>query len=312
MLSLILAAAIAVQDSPARQAVEAQGRTLAAAATQDSPAPTHRVQQVRDNVYVVYGPGGNVGMIAHDDYVVLVDCQYENGLPGLLAAVKTISNKPIKYLINTHHHGDHTGANRALSGQVQGIIGHANLRARLAKDQAGLAPEKKGGLPDMLIGEEGRVKTDTLTLAIGTLDTQMIYWGPAHTDNDIVVGMPKARAIHMGDLLFLGMLPYIDTEAGGSFNGLVQIVGHVLGFLPEDTLVIPGHGTVCDKKELARHHEFLLAVQQHVRGNPEMSPKELANAFNKTPWEDKKPTPGFVTWETLFQAASGKGPGRVK
>jgi glyoxylase-like metal-dependent hydrolase (beta-lactamase superfamily II) len=288
MLSLILAAAVAMQDTP---------------------PPTHRVHPARDNVYAVFGQGGNVGVIEMDDCLVMIDCQFERSLPGLLEAIRTLSDKPIRYLINTHHHSDHTNANRAMSGQVQAIIAHANTRARLAKEQE---PEKRGGLPSIVVGEEGRIKTDTLTLAMGGTDVRMTYWGPAHTDNDMVIVMPGARVVHMGDTLFLEMLPYIDTEAGGSFNGLVQVVGHALGLLPEDAVVIPGHGPVCDKKELARHLEFLLAVQRHVRANPEMSPKAMAESFDKAPWEDKKPSPNFVTWETLFQAAAGKGPGRVK
>jgi glyoxylase-like metal-dependent hydrolase (beta-lactamase superfamily II) len=316
MLSLILAAAAVAQDArppaPPPGAQQTRDNIDVDALRKALDATSHRVQQVRDNVYAVFGQGGNVGVITHDDCVVMIDCQFERSLPGLLEAVKTISNKPIKYLINTHHHSDHTNANRAMSGQVQAIIAHANTKARLAKEQEGLEPEKRGGLPSIVIGEEGRVKTDTLTLAVGGTDVQMTYWGPAHTDNDMVIGVPKARVVHMGDTLFLEMLPYIDTESGGSFNGLVQIVGHVLGLLPEDALVIPGHGPVCDKKELTRHHEFLLAVQQHVRKNPEMSPKDLAESFDKAPWGDKKPSPQFVTWETLFQAAAVKGPGRVK
>jgi glyoxylase-like metal-dependent hydrolase (beta-lactamase superfamily II) len=316
MLSLILAAAAAAQDArppvPPPGAQQTRDSIDVGALRKALDTTTHRVQQARDNVYAIFGQGGNVGVIAHDDCVVMIDCQFESSLPGLLEAVKTISDRPIKYLINTHHHSDHTNANRALSGHVQAIIGHANTRARLVAEQEGLEPEKRGGLPSVLIGEEARVKTDTLTLAIGDTDAHITYWGPAHTDNDVVIGVPKARVVHMGDTLFLEMLPYIDTESGGSFNGLVQIVGHVLGSLPEDAVVIPGHGPICGKKELARHHEFLVAVQQHVRKNLEASPKELAETFDRAPWEDKRPTPGFVTWETLFQAATGKGPGRVK
>jgi glyoxylase-like metal-dependent hydrolase (beta-lactamase superfamily II) len=150
-----------------------------------------------------------------------------------------------------------------------------------------------------------------MTLAIGDMDVHLAHFGAGHTDNDVTVGIPNAKAIHMGDLLFLERLPYIDTESGGNFDSLAQVIGHILTWLPDDTMVIPGHGPVCDKKELARHHAFLLEVQKHVRSNPNKSPKELADTFNKEPWKDKDPSPQFVTWETLFQAATGKGLGRV-
>ena len=276
------------------------------------PAATqHRVEKVRDNVYCIFGPGGNVGVIVGDDHVVMIDCQFERSLPGLLAAVKTISDKPIKYLINTHHHSDHTDANRALASQVQAIISHAITRTRLAKAQENAEPGRKGGLPNFLIGEADTKKQAMMTMVVGTSDLHLAYFGPGHTDNDVAIGIPSARVIHVGDLLFLERLPFIDVDGGGNFDSLVQVIGSMLTWLPEDTMVIPGHGPVCDKKEFARHHAFLVAVQQHVRKNPRMSPKELADSFDKKPWEDKEPSSSFVTWETLFQAAAGKGSGRV-
>jgi glyoxylase-like metal-dependent hydrolase (beta-lactamase superfamily II) len=116
----------------------------------------------------------------------------------------------------------------------------------------------------------------------------------------------------VADILFLERLPFIDVDGGGNFDSLIQVIGHLLSGLPEDTLIIPGHGPLCDKKEFARHHAFLFAVQQHVRKNPKMSPKELADSFDKGPWKDKEePNPQLVNWESLFRAASGKGTGRA-
>ena len=276
------------------------------------PAVTqHRVEHVRDNVYCVFGPGGNVGVVVCADYLIMIDGQFERSLPGLLDAVKSISDLPIKYLINTHHHGDHTDANYLLSQQVQGIIAHTNTRSRLAKSQENLDDARRGGLPNILIGQPDTRLPAMMTLVAGETEVHLAYFGPAHTDNDLSVGIPGAKVIHMGDLLFLGRLPYIDTESGGNFDNLIQVIGHTLSWLPEDSMVIPGHGPVCDKQELARHHAFLLAIQQHVRRNPNMPPNELADSFDKEPWADKEPSASFVTWESLFGAATGKGSGRV-
>jgi glyoxylase-like metal-dependent hydrolase (beta-lactamase superfamily II) len=295
MLSIILPALVAMQPAQAAQPV----------------APSHQVEKVRDNVYCVYGPGGNVGLIVGDDHVVMIDCQFEKGLPALLRVVNTVSDKPIKYLINTHHHSDHTDANRALAPDVQGIIAHTIVRSRLAEAQEKNEPEKKGGLPNILMGEADPTKLGKMTIVVGSSEVHLAHFGTGHTDNDVTVCVPSAKVIHMGDLLFLGMLPFIDTESGGNFDGLVQTIGTILSQLPDDMLVIPGHGQVCDKAELARHHSFLVAIQQHIRKNPKMSPSELAKSFSKEPWDDKKESQGFVTWETLFQAATGKGSGRV-
>jgi len=296
MLSIILPALLCIQPDIGQ-------------ATQQ--APQHRVERVRDNVYCVYGSGGNVGVIVGDDHLILIDGQYERSLPGLIEAVKTIADKPIKYLINTHHHGDHTDANRALSVQVQGIIAHANVRARLENEQAGREAARRGGLPDMLLGQSQTNMQSMMTLVLGTQDLHVAHFGAAHTDGDIAIGIPSAKVIHLGDLLFLERLPFIDTGSGGTFDGLTEVIGHILSWLPEDSLVIPGHGPVCDKKELARHHTFLIAVQKHVRENPDRPPKDLAESFDKEPWKDKAPSDSFVNWEALFGAATGKGSGRV-
>ncbi|MCL1893098.1 MAG: MBL fold metallo-hydrolase [Holophagaceae bacterium] len=291
MLSIILPALISIQ------------------ATQ--PATQHRIEQVRDNVYCIYGQGGNVGLIVGDDHLVLIDGQFARSLPGLLATIKTVSEKPIKYLVNTHHHGDHVDANPVLSSQVQGIIAHTNAKSRIAKDQERSEPEKRGGLPDILLGHGGIAAQSMMSILLGKQDIHIAHFGAAHTDGDVAIGIPSARIIHLGDMLFLGRLPFIDTASGGTFDGLVQVIGHILSWLPEDSLVIPGHGNVCDKKELARHHTFLVAVQQHVRKNPDKTAKELADSFDKEPWKDKESSDSFVNWEALFGAANGKGTGRV-
>jgi glyoxylase-like metal-dependent hydrolase (beta-lactamase superfamily II) len=115
----------------------------------------------------------------------------------------------------------------------------------------------------------------------------------------------------MGDLFFLGMLPYIDAENGGSFDGLVAQVASVASWIPDDARIIPGHGPVCGKPELARYRDFLLAVQAHVKANPGKDAAALAASFDGAAWPDWKPRPEFVTWESLFSVASGKGPGRA-
>jgi len=151
-----------------------------------------------------------------------------------------------------------------------------------------------------------------LDIHLDGTDIHLVHYGPGHTDGDILVGVPSALVIHMGDTFFLGMLPFIDTEGGGSFDGLVAQIGTVASWLPEAAKIIPGHGPVCGKKELLRYRDFLKAVQAHAKTHAAKSPKEMADTFATGPWEtDWKPNPQFVTWETFFEAAAGKGPGRV-
>ncbi|MFZ1614637.1 MAG: MBL fold metallo-hydrolase [Holophaga sp.] len=272
----------------------------------------HKVQKVADNVFCITGQGGNIGLIVTEKHAVIIDDQFERLVPGLLEAVKSVTDKPIKYLINTHFHGDHTGGNVVLEKQVLAIVAHTNVRKRMLTAQAKLEPAKRGGLPELALGEEDPLIKARLDIHLSGTDIHLVHYGPGHTDGDILVGVPSALVIHMGDTFFLGMLPFIDTEAGGTFEGLVAQISLVATWLPDTAKIIPGHGPVCGKKELVHYRDFLIAVQGHAKANPTKSPKELAESFDKAPWEtDWKPNPQFVTWATLFEAAAGKGPGRV-
>lgn len=275
-------------------------------------ARIHRVEKVAENVYCIFGQGGNIGLVVTERHAVLIDDQFERLAPGLLAAVKSVTDKPLKYLINTHFHGDHTGANLVLEKQVMAIVAHTNVRTRMKQAQAKLETSQQGGLPELALGESDPKVKARLNIYLDGTEMHLAHFGPGHTDGDLLVGIPSSLVIHMGDTVFMGMLPFIDLEGGGSFDGLVAQIAQMVSWLPEAVRVIPGHGPVCGKKELLRYLEFLKAVQAHAKAHPERSPKALAESFDTASWEKEwKPNPAFVTWETLFEAATGRGPGRV-
>ena len=198
-----------------------------------------------------------------------------------------------------------------LEKQVSAIIAHANVRKRMVLSQAKLEPIKRGGLPELALGSEDAKERARLNLHLDDAEIHLLHLGPGHTDGDVIVGIPSVLVMHMGDLFFLGMLPYIDVESGGSFDGLVAQIASVASWLPEGARIIPGHGPVCGRKELLRYRDFLQSVQAHVKGNPAKDPAALAASFDGTAWPEWKPRADFVTWESLFSVASGKGPGRV-
>lgn len=271
----------------------------------------HKLEKLAENVYCIFGQGGNIGLIVTAKHAVLIDDQFERLVPGLLEAVRTVTDKPIKYLVNTHGHPDHVGGNVVLEKQVSAIIAHANVRKRMVLSQAKLEPIKRGGLPELALGSEDAKERARLNLHLDDAEIHLLHLGPGHTDGDVIVGIPSVLVMHMGDLFFLGMLPYIDVESGGSFDGLLAQIASVASWLPEGARIIPGHGPVCGRKELLRYRDFLQSVQAHVKANPAKDPAALAASFDGTAWPDWKPRADFVTWETLFTVASGKGPGRV-
>lgn len=271
----------------------------------------HKVEKVAENVYCIFGQGGNIGLIVTARHAVLIDDQFERLVPGLLEAVRTVTDKPIKYLVNTHGHPDHVGGNVVLEKQVSAIIAHANVRRRMVLAQAKLDPARRGGLPELALGSEDAKERARLNLHLDDAEIHLLHMGPGHTDGDVIVGIPSVLVMHMGDLFFLGMLPYIDAESGGSFDGLAAQVASVASWLPEGARIIPGHGPVCGRKELLRYRDFLQAVQAHVKANPTQDAAALAASFDGNAWPEWKPRADFVTWQTLFSVASGKGPGRV-
>ncbi len=275
-------------------------------------APVHKVEQLSPHAYAIFGQGGNIGLFVGDKDAVLVDTQFARIVPGLLETLAKITDKPIRFLINTHHHGDHVGGNPLLTGKVQAIIAHANVKTRMIQEQTKLDADKRGGLPTLLVGEADPAKPARLDVSLPGLDLHLVHRSAAHTDGDLVVGFPQELVLHMGDLFFLGMLPFVDTTGGGGqFAGLLETVTWFASWVPEGAKIIPGHGPVCGRKELLRYRDLLKALDAHAKANPGKTSKELAVSFPVTDWPEWKPREDFVNWESLFQAVSGRGSGRV-
>lgn len=306
-----LAAALALAVVPALAAAHRPVPALAAAQGQ-APAKAHRVEKLSERSYVIFGRGGNVGLFLGEKEAVLVDAQYELGVPGLLEAVASITDKPLRFLVNTHHHGDHVGGNAALAGRVQAIVAHANVRRRMEAEQEKVEPAKRGGLPTLVVGEADPRVPGRVDVRLPGLELHVVHRVAAHTDGDLLVGNPPDLVIHMGDVMFLGLLPFVDAkDGGGSFEGVLETVAWLAGWLPDGAKIIPGHGPVCGRKELLRYRDFLAALKAHAAARPGQSSKELAASFDQAAWPEWKPEPAFVTWETLFDAVTGRGAGRV-
>jgi glyoxylase-like metal-dependent hydrolase (beta-lactamase superfamily II) len=268
----------------------------------------HKVEKLADNVYCIFGNGGNIGLVVTDKFAVLIDDQFDNILPGLREAVKSVTDKPIKYLINTHHHGDHTGGNRGLEQQVVAIVAHANVRKHLVEGQKDKPVAEKGGLPELTFGESDPAVKARMDIHLGGVEMHLVHFKAGHTDGDCMVGIPATRVIHMGDLFFNGLLPYIDLKSGGSLGGMLENAEWVLSWLPEDAKLIPGHGPIATKKDFTRFRDFLRAVQAHVKANPGKSGKELDATFDRKAWADVRELGKFLNYPNFFEIAAGRMP----
>ncbi|HEX7253852.1 MAG TPA: MBL fold metallo-hydrolase [Thermoanaerobaculia bacterium] len=269
-----------------------QGQAASKAAPTPSAADHHdrkpddifRLKPLSGNVYALYGRGGNVGFFVGPDAVLVIDSQFKDIAPGIVAQIKSVSDKPIKFLINTHHHGDHTGGNEVFRPFAM-ILAHDNVRTRMLASPvdvqrnypAQLEEAKKAGNADMVkffseqIEWAKKVKVEDIAAPILTYDSEFrIHMGdetiqvwhlpPAHTDGDSVVYFEKAKVLHMGDDFFNKVIPFIDVSAGGSAKGYLAALDKVMARVPPDVTVIPGHGEVTDLAGLKSFRQYIADV----------------------------------------------------
>lgn len=214
-----------------------------------------KAQHLRGGIHVLFGRGGNIGVSAGDDGVILVDDQYAPLTDKIKAAVAGISDQPLRYVINTHFHGDHTGGNENL-GEAAVIVAHDNVRQRLSEGafiaafNMTMPPHLGPGLPSVTFNSE-------MSLHINGDEARIIHAKNAHTDGDSFIWFKGANVIHMGDLMFNGMFPFIDVSNGGSIGGILNALDKAITLADDETLVIPGHGQVTDKAGLIAYKKTM-------------------------------------------------------
>ena len=218
-----------------------------------------KTTKVADGIYMLEGEGGNIGVSAGEDGVFLIDDQFAPLTPKITAAVKAISDKPIRFLINTHWHGDHVGGNENFGKAGVVIVAHDNVYKRMSVGGAiqllkqNYAPAPKAALPVISFSE-------TATFHLNGDDVTSIHLPPAHTDGDSLVRFAKANVIHSGDVFAAYRYPFIDVESGGSVKGVLRAIDRLLPMLDDDTKLIPGHGGLSGKKDVLAYRKMIATV----------------------------------------------------
>jgi cyclase len=208
---------------------------------------------VAKNIYMLQGAGGNIGVSVGPDGILIVDDQFAPLAGKIAAALQQLNPGKLKFVLNTHHHGDHTGGNAQFSREAH-IIAHTNVRKRLGGDQ----PEGKAGLPIITFD-------DSLSLHFNGEEIKAIHVPPAHTDNDSIIYFTGANVIHFGDTFFSGRFPNIDLNGGGNVRGYIQNIANAVAKAPADAKLIPGHGPLSTVKELKAFHEMLVETSGIVQ-----------------------------------------------
>jgi cyclase len=207
------------------------------------------MEKVTDNLYVIIGNGGNVAVMPTSEGVLLVDDKFAQDGPEILAKVKSVSDKPIRYVLNTHQHGDHTGGNAALLAASATVIAHKNARANMAT-------QKMPGLPPITFSDETQV-------FLGGKEVQARHVGRGHTNGDAVIYFPSERVLHTGDLFVNGGAPFIDYSSGGTIVAWDKTIEEALKY--DVDAVIPGHGPVAKKADLMKWRDKLAALRSRAK-----------------------------------------------
>ncbi len=219
-------------------------------------------------VHVLFGAGGNIGVSVGDDAVFVIDDQFAPLTPKIIAAIRTLSDKPVKFIVNTHWHFDHTGGNENFGKAGAIIVAHDNVRKRMSTEQFMAAmnrrepPSPKAALPVVTFN-------DGVTFHINNDSLIVTHVPPAHTDGDAIIHFVKANVIHMGDVFNNTGLPFVDLSSGGSVHGVIGAADKAFALANADTKIIPGHGQVTDRNRLKAWRDAIYTsrerIQQEIR-----------------------------------------------
>ncbi len=214
-----------------------------------------KAQQLAPGVAVLFGAGGNIGVSYGEDGTVLIDDQFAPLTEKIQKAVTDLGAQPVKFLINTHWHFDHSGGNENMGKAGAVIMAHDNVRVRMAAGAtvAGnvVPPAAKAALPVITYA-------DGLKLHLNGEEVRVIHVPAAHTDGDSFIHWTKSNVIHMGDLFMFGVsFPFVDTGSGGNVRGFVTAADKALAIADDQTKIIPGHGPVATKADLQNHRNMV-------------------------------------------------------
>ena len=221
------------------------------------------VQQLSETIFVLFGAGGNVAVSAGHDGVFIVDDQFAEHGDAIVGAIGELSDQPIRFIINTHWHFDHTDGNKYFGDTGSVIIAHENARQRLLTGgtirvtNAYTPPAPAEALPVLTFSK-------SLSLHLNGEEAQVMYLQPGHTDGDAIVFFKGSNVVHAGDVIRNGMYPFADLGSGGTINGMIEAVDEILAIIDEETKVIPGHGPVSDKGDVLEYKEMCIALRDRV------------------------------------------------
>jgi glyoxylase-like metal-dependent hydrolase (beta-lactamase superfamily II) len=255
--------------------------------------------KLSETTYMMEGSGGNLGLSVGEDAVVLIDDQFAPLSERITAAIARLTPKPVRFVLNTHWHYDHTGGNENFGKAGAIIVAHENVRNRMSSDQfieffkQKIPASPRGALPVVTFA-------GSVSLHLNGEEMRVVHVPRAHTDGDAMVHFVQSDVIHMGDVYFNGMYPFIDTSSGGTIQGMIAGCDRALAIAKDSTRIIPGHGPLSNKAELKAYRDMLAAVADRIGKlvGEGKTPEQIA-AAKPTADFDEKWGKGFIKPDTF-------------
>jgi len=222
-----------------------------------------KTNKITETIYMLEGEGGNIGVLIGKDGTVLIDDQFAPLSEKIIKAVSALSDKPVRFVINTHFHGDHVGGNENFGKAGAVIVAQENSRLRMTSDQfmKTFNDQQKAApyeaLPKVTF-------TEAVTLHLNGETVQVLHVENAHTDGDAIIYFKESNIIHAGDVFVRYGLPFIDQPHGGSIDGMIKGTDAILALVNDDTKIIPGHGAISTKKDLLDYKKMLQTVRDRI------------------------------------------------
>ena len=260
-----------------------------------------RTQKLTDRVYILFGAGGNIGVSVGDDGAFVIDDQFAPLSEKIKAAIAQLDPKPVRFVVNTHWHTDHTEGNEKMSQGGAVIVAQDNVRKRMSVEQAlgrggqttRVPASPHAALPVLTFAED-------VTFHVNGDSMRVIHVAAAHTDGDAIIHFTKANVIHMGDTFFNGRYPFIDLSSGGSIDGIVAAADKGLSLANDDTKIVPGHGAVGTKADLQEYRRVVGTIRDRI-AKMVTAKKTLAEVAVAKPTADfdAKWGKGFITADLM-------------
>ena len=244
-------------------------------------------EQLSDHIYLLYGAGGNLAFLTGEQSTFVVDGQYEPMAKRIQETIRSISDRPIEYMLNTHWHGDHTGGNAMYADAGTTLMAHQNVRKRMREGRSKMAagreipPAPAKALPVVTFSDEMELYFEGEPILI-------FHVHQAHTDGDALVYFPQSNVMHMGDTYFQGRFPFVDVNSGGHIDGYFEAIYRTLFLINDDTKIVPGHGKLSNRRELMQWRDDLMNIRNAVQTGIDVG-KSLEEI------QEMNPTKGYET-----------------